>query len=128
MGGFMQPHIDLQCELSKLFNGARWKRGYNPDLVFAYIFRKSVMEPIPHKATRPNLCTSRLGYCSTSTTIQKACTRINHIQHLHQRPSDPRWKLELHLRRRSMCLDVSRPSTKHSSRLKRQLKRNGVVW
>ena len=50
MGRFVQPHIDPQC---KTINSARWKRGYNSDLIFvsesiANMCRKSVMKSIPH--------------------------------------------------------------------------------
>ena len=53
-GRIMQPHIDPQYT----FNSARWKRGYNPDLIFvsesiAKMFWKSVMEPIPLTQHRP---------------------------------------------------------------------------
>ena len=56
------------AKLSKSFNSAKWKRGYNPDLIFV---SESIanMEPIPHMH---DLCTCKPSSCGTSNTIQKA--------------------------------------------------------
>ena len=66
--------------LFKSFNSARWKRGYNPDLIFvsesiANMCGKSVMEPTPHTHHRP------------------ICARANPVVVAHQTPFRRRFNL-----------------------------------
>ena len=49
------------AKLPKSFNSARWKKVYNPDLIFASesitnMYKKSIMDPIPHTSPSVSAC------------------------------------------------------------------------
>ena len=77
------------AKLSKSFNSVRWKRGYNPDLIFvsesiANMCGKSVMEPIPNTQHRPICARANPVVVAHPTpfrrrfNLQKAGTAIQH--------------------------------------------------
>ena len=66
----------FQTKLQKCFNSARWKNGYNPDLIFASssidsMLVKYVLSPIPRTQHRPYLCHCKPCACVATYCIQK---------------------------------------------------------
>ncbi|KAL7379523.1 hypothetical protein ABVT39_000762 [Epinephelus coioides] len=68
-------HLTLihDAKLPKSFNSARWKRGYNPDLVSSRAV-KEVLDLIPHTQHRPITITIRSSLQATTVPF---CRRFN---------------------------------------------------
>ena len=63
------------AKLPKSFNSARWKKGYNPDLIFASdsfanMCKKSVMDPIPHTVRHRSAVEPLIIAKDRKTTLQ----------------------------------------------------------
>ena len=67
-------------DLPKSFNSARWKKGYNPDLILASdsianMCKKSVTDPIPHTQHRP-ICVSVQHVVGPQPTPFRRCFNL----------------------------------------------------
>ena len=68
------------AKLPKSFNSARWKKGYNPDLIFASdsianMCKKSVMDPITHTQHR-HICASLQPVVVPQPTLFRRCFNL----------------------------------------------------
>lgn len=62
-------------KLSPSFNSGRWKKGYNPDLIFvsesiSQLCTKKMGDLIPNTLHRPIICQNETQYCPISKEIQ----------------------------------------------------------